>query len=127
MAIEKSYLSTYGRDEEYINNKLWLDGISSMILYGVGDGMVPWCAFQKRINQWLPTSLLTGGRAAARVAPLQSHANPSSHTRGLRPSASAKGRPSRHQTIRAFLLAASHARTCHILNGGPQKKLHRKA
>jgi hypothetical protein len=44
-----SPLSTYGRDEEYINNKLWLDGISSLILYGVGDGMVIWCALQKRI------------------------------------------------------------------------------
>jgi hypothetical protein len=42
-------LSTYGRDEQYIMNKLWLDGISSLILYGVGDGMVPWCALQKRI------------------------------------------------------------------------------
>ena len=44
-----SPLSTYGRDEQYIMNKLWLDGISSLILYGVGDGMVPWCALQKRI------------------------------------------------------------------------------
>ena len=42
-------LSTYGRDEQYIMNKLWLDGISSLILHGVGDGMVPWCALQKRI------------------------------------------------------------------------------
>jgi hypothetical protein len=44
-----SPLSTYGRDEEYIMNKLWLDGISSLILYGVGDGMIVWCALQKRI------------------------------------------------------------------------------
>ena len=44
-----SPLSTYGRDEQYIMNKVWLDGISSLILYGVGDGMVPWCALQKRI------------------------------------------------------------------------------
>ena len=44
-----SPLSTYGRDEKYIMNKLWLDGISSLILYGVGDGMVPWCSLQKRI------------------------------------------------------------------------------
>ena len=42
-------LSIYGRDEEYMDNKLWLDGISSLILKGVGDGMVPWCALQKRI------------------------------------------------------------------------------
>ena len=42
-------LSTYGRDEEYLNNKLWLDGISSLILYGVGDGMLVWCALVKRI------------------------------------------------------------------------------
>ena len=39
-----SPLSTYGRHEDYIMNKLWLNGISSLILYGVGDGMVPWCA-----------------------------------------------------------------------------------
>jgi len=44
-----SPLCTYGRDEDYIKNKLWLDGISSLILYGVGDGMVVWCALQKRI------------------------------------------------------------------------------
>ena len=42
-------LSVYGRDEEYMDNKLWLDGISSLILKGVGDGMVPWCAVKKRI------------------------------------------------------------------------------
>ena len=42
-------LCTYGRDEKYIMNKLWLDGISAVILYGVGDGMIPWCALQKRI------------------------------------------------------------------------------
>jgi hypothetical protein len=44
-----SPLSTYGRDEQYIMNKLWLDGISSLILDGVGDGMINWCAIQKRI------------------------------------------------------------------------------
>ena len=44
-----SPLSTYGRDEEYILNKLWLDGISSAIVYGVGDGMLPWCCLRRRI------------------------------------------------------------------------------
>ena len=44
-----SPLCTYGRDEKYIDNKLWLNGISSIILYGVGDGMIPWCAVKKRI------------------------------------------------------------------------------
>lgn len=44
-----SPLCTYGRHEEYIKNKLWLNGISSLILEGVGDGMVPWCALQLRI------------------------------------------------------------------------------
>ena len=44
-----SPLCTYGRDEKYIDNKLWLNGISSIILYGVGDGMIPWCAMKKRI------------------------------------------------------------------------------
>jgi len=30
-------------------NKFWLNGISSIILDGVGDGMIPWCALVKRI------------------------------------------------------------------------------
>jgi hypothetical protein len=30
-------------------NKMWLNGISSILLDGVGDGMWPWCALQKRI------------------------------------------------------------------------------
>ena len=42
-------LSTYGWDEEYIMNKLWTGGFSSMILLGVGDGMIPWCCIQRRI------------------------------------------------------------------------------
>ena len=46
---EKVALCTYGRDEEYINNKLWINGISSIILFGAGDGMILWCALQKRI------------------------------------------------------------------------------
>ena len=44
-----SPLCTYGRDEAYINNKLWLSGVSTIILWGVGDGMIPWCALEKRI------------------------------------------------------------------------------
>ena len=44
-----SPLCTYGRDEAYINNKLWLAGVSTIILWGVGDGMIPWCALEKRI------------------------------------------------------------------------------
>jgi hypothetical protein len=42
-------LCTYGRDEDYIMNKLWINGISSIILNGAGDGMIIWCALQKRI------------------------------------------------------------------------------
>ena len=42
-------LSTYGRDEKYITNKLWLTGASTIMLYGVGDGMIPWCALKARI------------------------------------------------------------------------------
>ena len=30
-------------------NKLWLNGISSIILDGVGDGMIVWCALKNRI------------------------------------------------------------------------------
>ena len=44
-----SPLCTYGRDEADINNKLWLSGISTIILWGVGDGMIPWCALENRI------------------------------------------------------------------------------
>ena len=44
-----SPLCTFGRDEEYIMNKLWLNGISSIILDGVGDGMIVWCALKNRI------------------------------------------------------------------------------
>ena len=46
---EKVALSTYGRDEDYIMNKLWINGVSSIILFGAGDGMIIWCALQKRI------------------------------------------------------------------------------
>ncbi len=42
-------LSTYGPDEEYIKNKFWLNGLSSLILHGVGDGMIAWCSLQLRI------------------------------------------------------------------------------
>ena len=42
-------LSTHGRDEQYITNKFWLNGISSLILWGVGDGMIVWCAILLRI------------------------------------------------------------------------------
>ena len=42
-------LSTYGWDEQYIMNKLWIGGFSSMILFGVGDGMFAWCCIQRRI------------------------------------------------------------------------------
>jgi hypothetical protein len=42
-------LSTYGMDEEYCKNKFWLNGLSSLILHGVGDGMIVWCSLQLRI------------------------------------------------------------------------------
>ena len=42
-------LCTYGRDEKYITNKLWLMGISNVILRGVGDGMIPFVCLKKRI------------------------------------------------------------------------------
>ena len=45
----KSPLCTYGRDEDYIKNKFWLAGISTVILYGVGDGMIAWVCLQMRI------------------------------------------------------------------------------
>ena len=44
-----SALCTYGRDEKYIQNKLHLLGGSSVMLYGVGDGMIPYCCLVKRI------------------------------------------------------------------------------
>ena len=42
-------LCTYGRDEKYITNKLWQTGASTILLSGVGDGMIPWCALKARI------------------------------------------------------------------------------
>ena len=42
-------MCTYGRDEEYIMNKFRINGISSIILFGAGDGMIIWCALQKRV------------------------------------------------------------------------------
>ena len=45
----KCPLSEYGRDEKYILNKLWLMGASTVILHGVGDGMIPFCCLKRRI------------------------------------------------------------------------------
>ena len=42
-------LCTYGRDEKYIENKLWLMGASTVILRGVGDGMIPLVCLKLRI------------------------------------------------------------------------------
>lgn len=44
-----THLCTYGRDEEYIMNKFWQEGVQTVILWGVGDGMIPWCCLQQRI------------------------------------------------------------------------------
>lgn len=53
-----SPLTTFGRDEAYIENKLHLLGASSVILHGVGDGMIPYCCLMKRI----PCLLIYGKR-----------------------------------------------------------------
>ena len=42
-------LTTYGRDEKHIQNRLHLLGASSVILDGVGDGMITYCCLTKRI------------------------------------------------------------------------------
>ena len=59
----KTHLTTYGRDEEYFQNKLSLLGCSSAILYGVGDGMFPWCCLTKKI----PCLLIFGKRPGGDV------------------------------------------------------------
>ena len=56
-----SALSTYGRDEKYITNKLHLLGASSVILYGVGDGMIPYCCLTLRIPCLLIYAKSPGG------------------------------------------------------------------
>ena len=53
-----SPLITFGRDEQYIDNLLHLLGASSVILHGVGDGMVAYCCLMKRI----PCLLIYGKR-----------------------------------------------------------------
>ena len=58
-----THLTTYGRDEAYIQNKLSLLGCSSAILYGVGDGMFPWCCLTKKI----PCLLIFGKRPGGDV------------------------------------------------------------
>ena len=42
-------LSTLGRDEDMVTNRLWQGGTSIIILEGVGDGMIPWCGLKLRI------------------------------------------------------------------------------
>ena len=58
-----SGLTTYGRDERYIQNKLHLLGASSVVLHGVGDGMIPYCCLTKRI----PCLILFGPRPGGEV------------------------------------------------------------
>ena len=45
----KKPLCTLGRDEKYIRNRLWILGASCIVLEGVGDGMIAWCALELRI------------------------------------------------------------------------------
>ena len=58
-----SALTTYGRDEKYIENKLHLLGASSVILHGVGDGMIPYCCLKQKI----PCLLIYGTGAGGQV------------------------------------------------------------
>lgn len=38
-----------GRDEEYLENQMWLIGVSQAILWGVGNGMLAWVCLKLRI------------------------------------------------------------------------------
>ena len=42
-------LCTYGRDQKYVENALWLLGASQVIVHGVGNGMVAWVCLLWRI------------------------------------------------------------------------------
>jgi len=42
-------LCTYGRDEKYVENALWLLGASNVVVHGVGNGMIPWVCLKWRI------------------------------------------------------------------------------
>jgi len=42
-------MSFMGRDEEYLKNLLWLLGISQVVLWGVGNGMLAWVCLRLRI------------------------------------------------------------------------------
>ena len=42
-------LCHFGRDEDWWKNQLWLMGTSQVILWGVGNGMLPWVCLQLRI------------------------------------------------------------------------------
>ena len=42
-------LSMNGRDEDFLRNLLWLCGGSQVILWGVGNGMLPWVCLHMRI------------------------------------------------------------------------------
>ena len=42
-------LCHFGRDEDWWKNQLWLTGTSQVILWGVGNGMLPWVCLQLRI------------------------------------------------------------------------------
>ena len=55
-------LTTYGRDEKYIENKLHGLGASSVILHGVGDGMIAYCCLKWRIPCLLVYGTGAGGQ-----------------------------------------------------------------
>ena len=42
-------LSLMGRDEAFLRNLLWLVGTSQVVLWGVGNGMIPWVCLNLRI------------------------------------------------------------------------------
>ena len=42
-------LSVNGRDESFLRNLLWLCGGSQVVLWGVGNGMLPWVCLHMRI------------------------------------------------------------------------------
>lgn len=64
-------LLTYGRAEEYLENKMSMLGTSSAIVYGVGDGMIPYICLKNKIPVLLIFGRHPGGATHQQV--IQKH------------------------------------------------------
>ena len=66
-AKQFTQLLTYGRAAEYIENKMSMLGTSSAIVYGVGDGMIPYICLKNKIPVLLIFGRKPGGATHERV------------------------------------------------------------